>query len=354
MTARPHAGTAGPGALVAPPGRDRCVRRPVPALLTPSPVLGLLMRCGVRPARLPRRTELGWWLGVSAVLAGVAWLDGAASPLGLHGAPELRTAAAFGVVWTGLQILSSWIATAAEITATYLWVALQWLSSVTAGFLRSTGAMFSRVWDGMRIVWSDVLKPALVWLDGHLKRAYDWMRSTFRPVFDFLRDVRERIRAFYNTFVRPVTDTIEFIRAVNRTLLVFHIDVLQKLDRTLQQVEQRIDEPFIWIDQKLNEITNWLNRIVTANGLFQRLTLVKSLAHYAPSWIAGFYNSQIDTKLIALKTKAIDDVPIVFDPAKPGDDLARFYRGESSDLEADVDDCLTLWREAAGVTAPAP
>ena len=335
--------------------RPRAIRRAAdtsPHPLTPSEPVGRLERFGIRRPDLSLRAELAWIFGVAGALIALLWLDYACNPFGQAGAPEVRTAAAFGAVWAALEIFSSWIATAAEITATYLWIAVQWLSSVTAGFLRSTGAMFSRVWDATRIVWSDVLKPALQWLDATLKRYYDWLQRTFRPVFDFLRDVRDRIRAFYNTFVRPVTDTIEFIRQVNRVLLTFHIDVLQKLDRTLQQVEQRIDEPFIWINQKLNEITNFVNSIVTVNGLFERIRLVKSLAGYAPSWIAGFWNSQINAPEVAARTRAITDLSVDLDVTKAGDDLSRFYRGESSDIDADVAECVALWAEAAGVNAP--
>lgn len=323
-----------------------------PHPLTPRRVLGALGRCGVRRAELTRRERLALTLGVLAVALLTWLLDRAGSPLALDHAPELRHAAVFGGIVTVLEILGSWIATAAEVTAAYTWIALQWLSTVVAAFLRSTGAMFARVWDATRIVWSDVLKPALVWIDRNLKLAYDWMRRTFQPVFDFLRDVRDRIRAFYNTFVRPVTDTIEFIRAVNRTLMVFHIDVLNKLDRVLQQVEQRIDEPFLWVEQKLNEITNWVNRIVTADGLFQRITLLKSLAGYAPAWISGFWNAQIDTRIVAAKIAAI---PTEF-PSDPPDlvgaELESFYRDGSGDYAAAITALEPLWRQAAGVDPP--
>jgi hypothetical protein len=320
--------------------------------LTPSALLRALGRFDIRPAALPRRVRLAWTLGAYAAIAAVYLLDSACSPVALNRAPELVTAAVWGAIVTIFEIFAGWIATAAEVTAAYVWVALQWLASVTAGLLRSTGAMFARVWDATRIVWSDVLKPALQWLDATLKRYYDWLQKTFRPVFDFLRDVRERLRAFYNTFVRPITDTIEFIRQVNRVLLTFHIDVLQKLDRVLQQVEQRIDEPFIWINQKLNEITNFVNSIVTVGGLFERLRLVKSLASYAPAWIAGFWNTQIDSAVVAAKTRAISDIPIVQNPSNPGTQLEAFFRDGSGEYSEAIVALVPYWRQAAGVDPP--
>lgn len=242
-------------------------------------------RLGVRVVPLTRRQRLAVLVVVSLGTLLLAWLDSAASPLALHVARPVRGLEIFSAIWTGIEILAGWVATAAEVTASYVWIALQWLGSAVATFLKSTGAMFAKVWDGMKIVWSDVLKPALVWVDDHLKRVYAWLKDTFKPVFDFLREVRCRLNEFYATFVRPVVDTIEFVRQVNRVLLAFHITLLQGLDRTLQQIEQRVEEPFIWLNQQINKIWNALELVVTADGLFQRLTLIRSMGKYAPQWM---------------------------------------------------------------------
>lgn len=349
MRVRPHAGTPGPAASVAAPGPSGVVGGLSPHPLTQSPVLATLAPFGVRPAPLSRRARLAWIAGAYAVMVAAAVLDSGCSPFALDRAPAVRHAAAFGFIVTALEVFSTWVATAAEVTAAYVWIAVQWLAATTASFLVSTGAMFARVWDGLKIVWSDVLKPALVWIDDNLKRLSTWLKDTFRPVFDFIKDVRCRLEAFYKTFVRPVTDTIEFIRAVNRTLMVFHIDVLNKLDAVLQRVEQRIDEPFIWIEQKLNEIANWVNRIVDADGLFKRVALIKSLGKYAPDWVSGFWNTQIDTRQIAAKQAAIPTDYPADDPDVAGAELGKLYSGGASAYADDVDGLVAVWRVAAGV-----
>jgi hypothetical protein len=109
--------------------------------------------------------------------------------------------------------------------------------------------MFAKVWDGMKVVWTDVLKPALVWVDDQLKRVYAWLKDTFQPVFDFLAEVRKRLNDFYATFVRPVVDTIEWIRQINRVLLAFHIGFLQDArsdvaaDRAARRGTVPLDQP---------------------------------------------------------------------------------------------------------------
>jgi hypothetical protein len=245
----------------------------------------LCRRLGVRRLELSPSTRVRLTLLAVGVWCLLQWLDSPASPVGLHGSPRVHEANVFAAIWAGIQILAGWVAAAAEVTAAYVWIALQWLAAAVGTFLKSTGAMFAKVWEGLKIVWSDVLRPALVWLDDHLKRIYAWLKDTFKPVFDFLREVRCRLNEFYTTFVRPVVDTIEFIRQINRVLLVFHVGFLKQLDGVLQRVEQRIEEPILWINAKLNEVWHALDLVVTANGFFQKVTLIRSMSRYAPTWM---------------------------------------------------------------------
>lgn len=303
-------------------------------------------------SRRRQRSRVGLSLGVWAALALIWWLDSPASPLALHGAPETRQAGVVAAIVTVIEIFAGWVATAAEITAAYVWVALQWLGGNVATMLRNTGSMFAKVWDAGKIVWSDALKPALLWVDDKLTRFYSWLQGTFKPVFDFLREIRTRLMAFYDTFVRPVIDTIEFIRQINRVLLAFHINLLQQLDTVLQQIETRIEEPIQWINEKLNEVWGALELVVTADGFFQRLTLIRSMSRYAPNWMNGFWNRQIGQDV-----KAGDDYSRTRDYPSDSDEangleLARFYRGEPSRMDGTVGGLIPIFRVAAGIDPP--
>ena len=311
-------------------------------------IVGPLVKC-VRVVPLTRGQRLALGLAVWAGVALLAWLDAPASGVSLRPTTPVAHAAVFEIIWTGIQILAGWVATVAEVTATYVWIALQWLAGTVGVFLRSAGAMFAKVWDGLKIVWSDVVKPALVWVDDQLKRLQTWLADTFRPVFDFLNDVRTRLAAFYATFVRPVVDTIEFLRSLNRVLLAFHITFLQALDRTLQQIEQRIEEPFLWVNAKLNEIWNALDLVVGADHLFQRLTLIRSMSSYAPQWMRIATNKRMGT----LSENEAYRVGANTQPQAPRelvDQTITWWSGEQSDtgdaLDAVVQRSLDFFNEA--------
>jgi hypothetical protein len=225
-----------------------------------------------------------------AAAAALDWLADARAPARVahHHQAEI-----FSFIVAGIQALAGWLATAAEVTVTYLATAVSWLSARVANFLVSTGAVFARVWDGIKIVWADVLKPALVWIDKTVKTVYDWMRKTFKPVFDFLDDVRARIQKFYDHFVKPITDTIDFIRQLNALLRTFHIDILDELDQVLGEVRRYIDAPFKFVYAQLARIQNVIDRVVTFDGFFQRYMLVASLRKHAPLWMSHFWADQV-------------------------------------------------------------
>jgi len=308
----------------------------------------------VRPARARRLRAARWALSllVWAALAGLYALDA-------HAPRGVVHADVFSAIWAGISFIANLlgtvggaIATSLEAVVAYLVTAVSWLASRVASLLFNTGGMFAKAWDGLKIVWRDVLKPALTWVDHELGRLHDWLVDTFKPVFQFLKRVQDELNAIYKRFVRPILDTIDFIRAINRVLLTFHIHLLEALDKVLQQIEQRIEEPFLWINQQLTRIWNLFDLIITFDGLYQRLTLLKSLRRYEPHWFALWWNDQVDP---AKKSGSDYDRTRIFPLDAPwanGKELAQFYRGEGSRMDADVAELVPLWRLAAGIDPP--
>ena len=242
-----------------------------------------------RPTRADRRRAAI----VGVVIVAAALLDWVDASRGGPAAQPLARAAVFGFVVSALEFVWSWLGAVAEITATYLATVVAWIAQRLAQLFVSTGAVFARVWDGLKIVWSDVLKPALQWVDTWVKRIHRWLVDTFRPVFDYLKELRQRIQDFYDKWLRPITDTIDFIRQVNAVLLQFHITFLDGLSRLLTDLERRIQEPIVWLIQQLTRVQNALDLIVDGFGFFQRYTMVASLRKHLPHWIGFFWSDQV-------------------------------------------------------------
>lgn len=272
-----------------------------------------------------------------------------------HGGPSTVPAvraAYFAFVWSAIQFVASWLGTVAEITVTYLASVVGWILSRLGSFLVSTGAVFARVWDALRIVWSDVLKPALVWVDTWVKRIHKWLIDTFRPVFDYLKEIRERIMSLYRTFVRPVLDTIDFIRAVDQVLLQFHITWLQGIDRVLTDLERRITEPIQWLLRQLTAVQNVLDLIVDGFGFFQRYALVASLRKYLPDWSAYFWGDQVDRQRAhAAKVHADDEYP-PHDSVRDVVLMQEFFLTDTGDAAPKIDELALMLQQVLDDAVP--
>lgn len=306
-----------------------------------------------RPRALADRDRRRAWL-VLAVLAIAAALDLVDAAAGAAPRAPYTGAAVFAVIWIGLQFVATWLGTVAEITVTYLGTVVAWLVGRVANILISTGAVFARIWDAMRIVWSDVLRPALVWIDGTIRRLHTWLVDTFRPVFDWLKEIRERLLGLYKTFVRPVLDTIDFIRALNQVLLQFHITFLQGLDELLTKLQQRIEEPIFFLFRQLSLVQNLLDRVVGLDGFFQRYALVASLRKYLPDWVHYFWSDQIAPPRgrdgSADRTR---DYP-PHDSVRDKLVLTEYFETGGGDAAGRIDELKIILRQVATGTAPAP
>lgn len=139
----------------------------------------------------------------------------------------------------------------------------------------------------------DHTRAFLKWAGDKLRKLEQYLKTKFGPILHYLKVLKDHINDIYKRFVKPIIDTIEYFRQLNRVLHVFHVHIFDKLDQTLQQIERRIEEPFIWIQAHITELMNLVDRVMTADGLFQRLTLIRSMHNYAPTWIGQFWAKQL-------------------------------------------------------------
>jgi hypothetical protein len=122
-----------------------------------------------------------------------------------------------------------------------------------------------------------VLLPLLRRLDDVLSRVFTWLRDTFGPVIEFLRKVRLRILEFYDKWFKPILDTIDVLRRILGIFSLFGLEWSRKLDRALAEIQDGIALAFERVLGEINRIMATVDRIVTLDGLLQRLTLLRSI-----------------------------------------------------------------------------
>lgn len=214
---------------------------------------------------------------VWGVLLFILWLDRDRRVLAHQEHVFAFVIAGLKFLWDVVQTVGTAIAISLEAIVSWLVAAFGWLAGVVAHLMKSTGAIFAKAWQGLKIVWNDVLKPTIRWVDKAITRLHDWLKRTLKPLITFLRSVKDHIDSFYKKFVRPILDTIDFVHQLNRVLTTFHLNFLQKIDATLQKFESYVNARFEWVYARINLAQDWINSIIDGGGLFQRWVFLRTL-----------------------------------------------------------------------------
>lgn len=143
---------------------------------------------------------------------------------------------------------------------------------------KDIGFVLQKIASALRQFWRDIIRPILVNLDRWIRRAFQWLRDTFGPIIEFLQRVRRKILELYQKWLRPIFDTIDVIRRVLSVLSLFNVQWARELDAKLAQLEEKLLAPIRLVVTRINEALDFLNRVVTLDGLLQRYTLLASAA----------------------------------------------------------------------------
>ena len=226
-----------------------------------------------RPSPADRRRA---WLAL-AVLAIAAWLD-------RDGCVVANQSAVFGFVISALVAAGEAIGSAAgyiavhlEAVVAWLLTTVKWLTGHVADILQSTGAMFARVWDGLKAYYNAVLKPFALEVYGLFTRVRDWLTKIFTPILDWLQRARKYLLELWNDWVKPVLDIVDIVRGGLRVLGDLGVEWAKELDQRLAEYESLVTENFLKILAPLNKAIDVVNSIVTGDLLLQRIPFLSTL-----------------------------------------------------------------------------
>lgn len=221
-----------------------------------------------------------WFL---VAVAGVALVVRLALDADVEAAPPVALAffgfiiGIIGAIWTGVQAAGQVTLAVLQWSVLALWNFAKAVHNGALTLGKLVGVGFKSSWEFLKVVYDDVLKPAWGKFWQLVDRVRDTLERVFRPVFDVLRRIRDEFLKVYDRFVRPVLDSIGIARKVLRVFSALGFDWARRLDAKLGALEEKIDAPFRAVLRHINGIINLVNRVVTADGLFQRLALVRSL-----------------------------------------------------------------------------
>jgi len=229
----------------------------------------------------PRPAPPGWFIALVAF--GLWYVQRAMLPADLL-LPPAPSLAFFGwlvplasAIYAGLKAVGELSLFLLLSMIRGLWAAFGNIYNAAVDIGKGVLRGFGVAWNFIKKLYTDLLQPGWTKFWQWIDRARHWLEDFFKPIIEFVRRIREEILKFYDKWVRPVIDTIEVFRKALSVFKALGFEWAKKLDDALARVEETINAPFLFALQKLNEVINVIDRIVTADGLFQRLALIRSL-----------------------------------------------------------------------------
>jgi len=115
----------------------------------------------------------------------------------------------------------------------------------------------------------------------YLKALYDsarrWAQRIYAIVFGPIRQIQATILQIYNTYFRPIIQTIDALRRIVAIIAIFDRKLAAQLDQFLLKVEAWVLAPITYLLQRINAISSYLTAIVTTLGLLDRGLLIASI-----------------------------------------------------------------------------
>jgi hypothetical protein len=149
------------------------------------------------------------------------------------------------------------------------------------------------VWKTLKSLYTDILKPAWAKLNKLVDRLHTWLQTKFAPILCWMYKARAYINHIYDKYIRPIITLIDIAKQVMGMLASLGVAWARQIEQDLSELEQKIEAPFQYVLSKLNEAINAIDRIVDLDGLFQRLTLLRSLVRDAENSLRILHNLRL-------------------------------------------------------------
>lgn len=147
------------------------------------------------------------------------------------------------------------------------------IGNAISNALSAIKGFFGALWKFLKRVWNDYIKKAIQWLADHVKRLREWLKRTIGPLIKRL----EKIKKWYDEHILKqqlrMLKMIQTIRFFLGILRLFHVKWAAKLDQSLADLQNRIEEVINVVRGTLNQIINTLaiafdpTMLITSNVL---------------------------------------------------------------------------------------
>lgn len=248
----------------------------------------------------------------------------------------------------GIVEVVKWLANEAATIGLVVWQVIKIIGGAILDVAGVVGRTFVRVWGFFGKFWNSVLRPFVTWSWQQIQKLHAWLKDTLGPVLKFLNAVREDILRIYDKWLKPIFVTLDVLRSITRLLAEFHVPFAQKIDDKLSALETRLLRPIRFALEKVNEAIGWIDRIVTFDGLFQRLTLIESQWRYVGDMWNVLLKHQPAGVSFAENERRRQQPGHQITAGELSKQLTEYYTTGGGDLAPDVAALSPVWTGLAG------
>jgi hypothetical protein len=230
-------------------------------------------------------------------------------------------------IWQGISAFFSFLGSAIWEAIRTVAIGVQYVGGRVAWVVSTTGSWFKDAFGGLSWLWTDVLRPAFTTMKTWFVDVHDALVRWFAPVVKILKGTLADITKIYQHWVQPVITVLDVTKKALGLLASVGVDWAKKLEDKITELENRIRAPFLLIVGKVNEIIGVIDRIVTFDGLYQRVMLFASLFAYKRS-LVNFGINSVSRPLTHDELVAYGTQPETLTPQENAIEMVKFTRGE--------------------------
>jgi len=274
----------------------------------------------------PARRAPAWFVVLVAVCLAAAARSVAPAFVPHHGAGGHDTAPHLAIwfwvvlvaeaIWKGVEVAGKVALAILQYSVRILWHVATLLGKGAMELAHYAWVGLRQAWHLLRLTYSHVLKPAWKFVWKWIDKTEAWLKRTFEPLVKWLRKAQGWIRDFYRDYLRPVLDVIDISRRALHVLDSLGVGWARTLDAKLGEISDLIQRRYLQVVGELNKVVNIVNRVITADGLFQKLAHVRTIERDIREVSRAFVNWRVrplDPVAVAetskrMSTRTMEDV----------------------------------------------
>lgn len=153
--------------------------------------------------------------------------------------------------------------------------------------LDALGQLAKKLLGLLQHIWQFIVKKIIGGILSAIASLSAWIEGKLQPLLTFLKNLRNILARYYNTYLRPFMLYLQRVRQFLSILAALHIKIAQRLDTFLGNLQAKILKGFYTVTGAINTLTQILLALQDPQYLIRHPVLIISIRRQIPALIAA-------------------------------------------------------------------